>query len=85
VRERIHQGWTDFLELSRDILEKGKSIRFQARGWSMRPFIRDGDFVTVSPAENSSIRKGDVVFYSTPKNKAMAHRVIHKYEKGERT
>ncbi len=71
------------LKLSRDILEKGKSIRFQANGWSMRPFIRDGDFIVVSPVENSSIRTGDVVFHLTTENKVMVHRVIKKYKKDE--
>jgi signal peptidase I len=69
------------LELSRDILEKGKSVRFQAKGWSMRPFIRDGDFIVVSPIENSSIKTGDVVFYLTTENKVIVHRVIKKYKK----
>lgn len=68
----------DFLGLSLDILIKGKSIRFQARGWSMRPFIQDGDFITVSPTEHSSIKIGDVIFYSTVEDKLIAHRVIHK-------
>ncbi len=69
------------LELSRDILEKGKSVRFQAKGWSMRPFIRDEDFIVVSPIENSSIKTGDVVFYLTTENKVIVHRVIKKYKK----
>jgi len=69
------------LELSRDILEKGKSVRFQAKGWSMRPFIQDGDFIVVNPIENSSIKTGDVVFYLTTENKIIVHRVIRKYKK----
>jgi len=72
------------LKLSRDILEKGKSIRFQAKGWSMRPFIRDGDFIVVSPVKSSSIRKGDVVFYSDAENKIIVHRIIRKYKKNDR-
>lgn len=72
------------LKLSRDILEKGRSIRFQANGWSMRPFIRDGDFIVVSPVKSSSIRKGDVVFYSDAENKIIVHRIIRKYKKNDR-
>jgi len=72
------------LKLSRDILEKGKSIRFQAKGWSMRPFIRDGDFIVVSPVKSSSIRKGDIVFYSNAENKIIVHRIIRKYKKNDR-
>jgi|GEM_PF-443370 len=74
----------DFLELSRDTLEKGKSVRFRAKGWSMRPFIRDGDFITVNPVGNSSIKIGDVVFYSPTENKVIVHRVIGKYKKDGR-
>ena len=74
------------LKLSRDMLEKGKSIRFQAKGWSMHPFIRDGDFIVVSPVKSSSIRKGDIVFYSNAENKIIVHRIIRKYkQKGRMT
>ncbi|OGW17824.1 MAG: signal peptidase I [Nitrospinae bacterium RIFCSPLOWO2_12_FULL_45_22] len=80
MRKSVNLGITDLLELSQAILEKGNSIRFQAKGWSMRPFIQDGDFIIVSPVQNSSIKKGDVVFYSTDENKAIVHRIIKKYK-----
>jgi len=83
VRKIAHLRETDLLELSKDIFRKGKSIRFQAKGWSMRPFIRDGDFIVVSPIENSSIKTGDVVFCITTENKVIVHRVIKKYKKDE--
>ena len=66
------------------MLEKGNSIRFQAKGWSMRPFIRDGDFIVVNPVKSSSIRKGDIVFYSNAENKIIVHRIIRKYKKNDR-
>ncbi|KKN04429.1 hypothetical protein LCGC14_1097540 [marine sediment metagenome] len=47
----------------------------------MRPFLRDGDFIVVSPIENSSIKIGDVVFCITTENKIIVHRVIRKHEK----
>ncbi len=50
----------------------------------MRPFIRDGDFVVVSPIENSSIKRRDVVFYITSANKVIVHRVIKKCKKDNR-
>ena len=71
-------------ELSRDILKKGRSVRFQAKGWSMHPFVQDRDFITVSPVENSSIKIGDVVFYSTAEDRIIVHRVIGKYRKDSR-
>jgi signal peptidase I len=81
VRKIAHLRDIDLLELSKDIFRKGKSARFQAKGWSMRPFIRDGDFIVVSPIENSSIKTGDVVFCITTENKVIVHRVIKKYKK----
>ena len=80
MRRNINSTGADFLELSRDIFEKGKSVRFQAKGWSMRPLIRDGDLIVVNPIENSSIKTGDVVFYSTTGNKVIVHRLIRKYK-----
>jgi len=84
VRKIVHLRNVDLLELSKDIFRKGKSIRFQAKGWSMRPFIRDGDFILVSSIENSSIKAGDIVFHLTTENKVIVHRVIRKHKKGNR-
>jgi signal peptidase I len=85
MKRSVNLTGTDFLGLSRDILEKGKSVRFQAKGWSMRPLIRDGDFILVSPVENSTIKTGDVVLYSATGNKVMVHRLIGKYKRKGRT
>ena len=75
MRKSVNLGITDLLELSQAILEKGNSIRFQAKGWSMRPFIQDGDFIIVSPVQNSSIMKIRLLFIALLKNiKTMAQR-----------
>ena len=47
----------------------------------MRPFIQNGDFITVSPVENSSFKIGDVVFYSVAEDNVIAHRIVNKYGK----
>ena len=39
------------VDLMRAVLARGRSFRFRARGWSMSPFIRDGDVVTVAPLQ----------------------------------
>jgi hypothetical protein len=54
----------------------------------MRPFIQDGDLITVSPLRNSLIRVGrvgDVVLYKTVDDRAIVHRVIRKTIEGSRT
>ena len=81
MRKIAHLIDVVFLKLSRALLEEGKSVRFKAKGWSMHPFIQNGDFITVSPIENSSIKIGDVVFYLTAESRVLVHRVIHKYKK----
>lgn len=69
---------SDLLKLSRTLIERDTSIRFQAKGFSMRPFIRDGDLITVSPLWNSPVKAGDVVLYKTADDRAIVHRVIRK-------
>ena len=44
----------------------------------MRPFIQDGDLITVSPLCDYPIRSGDVVLYKTADERAIVHRVIRK-------
>jgi hypothetical protein len=39
------------IDLMQAVLARGRSFRFRARGWSMTPFIRDGDVITIAPAQ----------------------------------
>ncbi|MFC1948011.1 S24/S26 family peptidase [Chloroflexota bacterium] len=50
-------------DIMREVLNKGASFRFCARGWSMMPFIRNGDVITISPVLQGPPRLGDVVAY----------------------
>ena len=66
-----------FIELLQATLAKGAPFRFQARGFSMDPFIRDGDVITVSPLGEESPGLGDVVaFVQREIEKLLIHRVI---------
>jgi signal peptidase I len=65
----------DFAELTDDILTQGSAVRFKARGQSMRPFIRDGDILTVAPVKTSMLRRSDVILYRAPAGNLVAHRV----------
>ncbi len=69
----------DFLKLSKDILNKGCSLRFQAKGWSMFPAIRDGDILKVEPVKGKEIRLGDVILYRTADERMAVHRAIKKF------
>lgn len=50
-----------FEEVLRPLLAQGLSVRFQARGGSMSPVIRDGEIVEVIPTNVSELRKDDIV------------------------
>lgn len=65
------------VELMQAVLAKGVPFRFRARGWSMTPFIRDGDVITVSPLRDAFPRLGEVVAFIRPEDeKLVVHRVI---------
>jgi len=85
MREVITLREPDFFGISGGFLDKGVSVRFQAKGWSMRPYIQDGDFVTVSPLDDIPVKRGDVVLYATAENRLIVHRIIKKYNKNGST
>jgi len=68
------------LFLMQEVLSKGASFRFQARGWSMTPFIRDGDVVTVAPSAKIRPSFGRVVAFIHPDTgRLVIHRVIDRH------
>jgi hypothetical protein len=70
----------DFLQA---VLSREASLRFQARGFSMYPFIRDGDVITVSPWGGVQPRPGDVVAFCHPTTERLVvHRLLQKTAQG---
>lgn len=68
-----------FTELLKTVLDKGLDCRFQAKGFSMFPFIRSNDIVTVSPLRKKAPILGDIVAFIKPENKRLViHRIIGK-------
>lgn len=51
------------LELVCDLLRQGREATFAAHGSSMHPVIRDGDRVTVAPADARDLSPGTVALY----------------------
>jgi hypothetical protein len=74
-----HLNTTEILpELVKEVLGKGVECRFQVGGYSMSPFIKDGDMITISPVL-SLPRLGDVIAFIHPKTeKLLIHRVVWK-------
>jgi hypothetical protein len=70
------------MELIAAVHEKGAPFRFQARGHSMRPAIRDGDYITISPLGGFLPGRGNVLAFRHPNQwQMLVHRVLRK--KGE--
>jgi hypothetical protein len=65
------------LELMQKVLAEGAAFKFRAKGWSMIPFIKDGDVITVSPAGKAKPAVGKVVAFRQPQSgNLVVHRVI---------
>jgi hypothetical protein len=63
--------------LMRAVLAKGKPFRFEARGASMHPIIRDGDIVTVRPLAGAAPAAGEVVAFVHPRTGGIhVHRIV---------
>jgi hypothetical protein len=74
---------TDLLALLSEVLAKGARFRFLASGYSMSPFIRDGDIITVRPCESTTLRKGMVAAYVRPLDGRLAvHRIVRRTQFG---
>jgi len=66
-------------ELLQSVIQKGLPFRFKAGGFSMSPFIKDGDIVTVSALGEVPPRIGDVVIFIHPVNGSIVvHRLVAK-------
>ena len=69
------------LQLLCAVLDKGKPFRFEAKGGSMSPFIRNGNIITVSPVHFPDLALGDVAAFKHASNdRLIVHRIVGKRE-----
>jgi hypothetical protein len=67
------------VELVKEVLGKGVECRLQVKGYSMSPFIKDNDVVTISPISDVLPGFGDVTAFIHPKTeRLLIHRVVWK-------
>lgn len=67
------------LETMEAVLEKGYPFRFCAKGWSMAPFIRDGDSITISSLQDRLPQFGEIIAFEHPElAKLVVHRIVGK-------
>jgi signal peptidase I len=78
-REELSLSSQQLEKLMRGVLGKGASFRFQVKGFSMSPFIKDGDVLTIAPVQGSAPGFGDVVVFTHPDTgRLIIHRIIGK-------
>lgn len=64
-------------QLMQDLLAKDTPIRFKATGNSMKPFIVDGDLLTIAPKSQIKPTVGKVAAFINPGNRTLlVHRII---------
>ena len=77
IEEEFLLSGVALTELVRATLAKNACLRLKVKGFSMSPFIRDNDVVTISPLRNSSTNFGKAVAFTNPHtDKLVIHRVI---------
>lgn len=59
------------------VLDRSADFRFQAQGYSMSPFIKNYDIITISPVFQNKVATGDiVVVLFRDKRSVLVHRII---------
>lgn len=82
-RGEISISGDNLISLLNSVLDKRADFRFEAKGFSMSPFIRDGDILTLSGINSLSIDTGYVVAFIHPYKKKLAiHRVVKRCKCG---
>ena len=61
--------------LRKEAIKNGHAVQTVASGYSMFPFLRKGDLLTVEPVPMETITRGDIVVFEL-EEKWIAHRVI---------
>src|SRR6266446_2224638 len=64
-----------FEAFSRELLRDGMCVRFEARGASMSPAIRDGEMVHVRSVDLAGLRAGDIVLAKSERGFRL-HRLV---------
>ncbi|HEY7677739.1 MAG TPA: hypothetical protein VIG69_11745, partial [Candidatus Methylomirabilis sp.] len=57
------------------VLSRGHLLRRTVRGFSMAPWIQDGDEVVLAPVDPEALRPGDIVQFCTPDG-LRVHRIL---------
>jgi hypothetical protein len=67
------------VQLLRAVLDKGAPVRFRAKGFSMSPFIKNKDVVTISPLQRKRPGLGEIIAFVHLETQGLCiHRIVRK-------
>jgi hypothetical protein len=73
----LHLNNPGQMGLLRGMMERGVPLRTTMRGFSMTPFIRDQDVLTIAPMNGRAPYLGEIIAFVQPNSGRLAvHRVI---------
>lgn len=72
----------EFGYLSEAVVKAGGCLRFEAHGFSMYPFLKHNDTITVRPADDSELVPGAIVLCRTSPHRLVAHRIVASHQGG---
>ena len=61
-----------------DILDQELDLKIKVTGRSMRPFIHNGDLVTLRKISPELLKRGDIIYYTSTNGSPVMHRIISK-------
>ena len=64
-------------QISKEIINSGHQLRTRVGGYSMFPYLRQNDIVTIKPVLDENLRIGDILVFQQH-TKLIAHRLIKK-------
>jgi hypothetical protein len=72
----------ELIELIRLAFARGACFRMRVKGFSMSPFVRNSDVVTIAPLCQTRISRGSIAAFVNPKTgQLIIHRVVGKNRK----
>ena len=61
-----------------EILQQELDLRVKVTGSSMRPFINNGEVVTLRKVDTESLNRGDIIYFTSASGTPVMHRITSK-------
>ena len=69
---------SSLLDLLRELLGQGLSVRVTVTGRSMQPFLQGGESVILRSVRSEALQIGDLIFFVDTGNRPVLHRIVRR-------